>query len=214
VLSFGQGHNQIEVGDMRNRIGISAVVVALTFGGALVAVEPAGAAAVHTVTVTPSTGLSDGQTVTVSGTGFDETPIIYDWAVSQCSAAILAAPTDLNTAINECNQQEPFLFTHADAAGNVSSTLVVHKTITVGVANGAKTVTCGQAPNDCAVLVAQLTGGGILVGAAAPISFGTPTPTLGDCIRDFLGDHHHGIRYRFHRLLVCIFTVLTHHRPD
>ena len=49
--------------------------------------------------------------------------------------------------------------------------------------------------------------------AATPISFGTPTRTLGDCIREFLGDHQHGVRYRFHRLLVCIFTVLTQHRP-
>src|SRR3954447_3696758 len=100
---------------MRKRIGISLVVVAVTLGGALVAVEPAGAAAVHTVTVTPSTRLSDGQTVTVAGTGFDETPAIYDWAVTQCSAAVLAGPITLDTAINDCDGTSfPVAFAHAD----------------------------------------------------------------------------------------------------
>lgn len=69
------------------------------------------------------------------------------------------------------------------------------------------TATCGLAPNDCYVLVGQLTTNGFQ-GAAVPISFGPPVPTLGDCIRTFLGDHQQSLRYRFHRLLVCIFTVL------
>ena len=105
--------------DMRGRIGVALVVVALTLGGSLVASAPAGAAAVHAVTVSPSAGLSDGQTVTVSGTGFDETPAIYDWSVTQCSAAVLSSPIDLNSAINDCDGTSyPVVFTHADPAGN------------------------------------------------------------------------------------------------
>lgn len=197
---------------MRKRVGFSAVIVALTLSGALVAVEPAGAAAVHTVTVTPSTGLTDGQTVTVTGTGFDETPVINDWFVSQCSAAILSLATiDVGAAINDCDQTGGG-FAHADGAGNLSTSLVVHTTFTTGVGAGTGSATCGQAPNDCAVLIAQFTNNGFIA-AATPISFGTPTRTLGDCIRDFLGDHKHSVGYRFHRLLVCIFTVLSHHHP-
>jgi hypothetical protein len=198
---------------MRTRIGIALTVMAVALGGSLVTASPAGAAEVHTVTVTPSTGLADGQTVTVSGTGFDETPLINDWVVSQCSAAILNAPNDVGAAINNCDQSTA-AFAHADAAGNISTSFVVHKQLTTGLGTGTGSFTCGQAPNDCAILIAQLADGPTqFVTAATPISFGTPTRTLGDCIREFLGDHQHGVRYRFHRLLVCIFTVLTHHRP-
>jgi hypothetical protein len=196
---------------MRRRFGIAVVTVALAAAGLVAVAEPA-AAADHTVTVTPSTGLVDGQTVTVRGTGFTETPVIYDWAVTQCSAAILTAPLTLTNAVNECNQQEPFLFAHADAAGNLSSPLVVRTTFTAGLGGGAHTVTCGQAPNDCAVLVAQLTAGGDLVGAAAPVSFGKPVPTLRDCIRTFLADHQHRPLVKLYRLLVCIWTAVANNR--
>jgi Neocarzinostatin family len=202
---------------VRRRIGISAVVVALALGTTFATVTPAGAAAVHTVTVTPSTGLSDGQTVTVTGTGFDETPLLPDgFAIQQCRAAILSVPIDVGVAITNCDQSTGGS-AFADAAGNISTSLVVHTTITTGLGAGTSSFTCGQAPNDCAILIAQFATDGQttqFVAAATPISFGTPTRTLGDCIREFLGDHQHRVGYRFYRLLVCIFTVLTHHRPD
>ena len=53
--------------------------------------DAAPAAAVHAITVTPSTGLSDGQTVTVTGTGFTETPAVNDWSVTECRAGIVDA---------------------------------------------------------------------------------------------------------------------------
>src|SRR4051794_7858595 len=121
---------------MHRRFGIAVVTLTVALGGLTGVAAPAGAADSHTVTVTPSTGLSDGQTVTVKGTGFTETPALYDWYVSQCSAAVLEAPNDINHAVNDCNQQEPFLFTHADAAGNLSSPLVVRKTFTAGLGAG------------------------------------------------------------------------------
>jgi hypothetical protein len=159
---------------MRRRLGIAAVTLSLALAGLIgVATTPAGADATHTVTVTPSSGLSDGQTVTVSGTGFTETPVVNDWSVTQCSAAVLTSPVTLDTAINECNQAQPIVFTHADFAGNVGASLVVHRTFTAGSGAGAHSITCGQAPGDCAVLVSQLTTGGILTSGAAAISFGT-----------------------------------------
>jgi Neocarzinostatin family len=200
---------------MRHRIGISAIVVALALSGALVAVEPAGAAESHVVTVTPSTGLSDGQTVTVSGAGFVETPALNDWAVTQCTAAILSEPITLITAINDCDATtEPAVFAHADAAGNLSTSFVVRKSLTTGIGTGTGTAACGQAPNDCAILVAQFAAGFDFVGAATPISFGSPPRTLKDCFREFRGDHQHRVRYRFRRLLLCISTLRSHHRPD
>jgi hypothetical protein len=199
---------------MRKRVGVALVVAALALGSSLVAGEPAGAAEVHTVTVTPNTGLVDGQVVTVSGTGFDETPAIFDWAVTQCSAAVLSSPIDLNSAINDCDGTSyPAVFTHADPAGNLSASFVVHKTITTGLGAGTGTTTCGQAPNDCAILVAQLTNtpnGGVLIAAAAPISFGPPVKTVAECFRDFRHDHSHGLRYRLRHLFVCVITAVRH----
>lgn len=192
---------------MLRRIGIAFAAAALGLGGTLVAAGPASAADAHVVTVTPSTGLTNGQTVTVSGTGFVETPIINDWSVAQCSAAILSEPITLQNALHDCDvTTQPFVFAHADAAGNLSTPFVVRKSFTT---SSQIAVTCGQAPNDCAILVSQLTGSD-LTGAAAPISFGAPTPTLGDCIRQFLGDHQHSSKYRLHQLVVCVISALRH----
>jgi hypothetical protein len=191
---------------MRRRFGIAVVTLALAAAGLVGATAPAGATAGHAVTVTPSTGLSDGQTVTVSGTGFTETPIVNDWSVAMCRPEILAGAPTIEDAIANCDiTTQPFVFTHADANGNLSTPYTVRKTF---AANGTQ-ITCGQAPNDCAILVAQLTSVGF-VGAAAPISFGQPVPTLKDCIRTFLADHQHRPAVKLHRLLVCIFIALTH----
>lgn len=193
---------------MRSRIGTAVVVAALALGGSVATIEPAAAAGAHTVTVTPSTGLADGQTVTVSGTGFVETPIVNDWSVAMCDPGIIAGIT-LENALQHCDvTTQPFAFTHADAAGNLSTPYAVRKSF--NTSSGA--VTCGQKPSDCVILLAQLTDQGF-VGATASISFGTPTRTLADCIREFLNDHQRGLRFRFYRLLVCVFAVLTQHRP-
>jgi len=211
-------HRSIKVGEEGRPVtcgtvsGDCALLVAsgTTDGEFVGAASPISFFGDHKVTVAPNTGLSDGQTVTVRGTGFVETPALNDWVVTQCSARILEAPNEINHVINECNQQEPAVFAHADAAGNVTSPLVVRKTFTAGLLAGAHTVTCGQAPNDCAVLVVQITTDGNFTGAAAPISFGKPVPTLRDCIHTFLADHEHRPFVKFRRLLVCIFIALTH----
>ena len=163
---------------------------------------------VHTLTVTPSTGLSDGQTVTVNGAGYFETPIA-DWALTMCSPEIVAQPLSIQNAVRVCAVgTEPFTFVPPDNSGNLSAQLTVRKTLST--LNGP--VTCGQAPNDCYVLLAQLTGPFGFQGAAVPISFGKPVPTLADCIRTFLNDHQHRLRVKLFRLLVCIWTAVTH-RP-
>jgi hypothetical protein len=193
---------------MRAHVGIALIVTVLTLGAPLAPIAPAGAADVHVVTVTPSTGLSDGQTVTVSGSGFFEHPVSNEWLVSMCDPAVLAT-IELRVALDHCDiTTPPNVYAQIDEAGNFSVPFPVRRTFPL---IDGTTVTCGKAPNDCAILVAQVTSEGFF-GASAPISFRRQVPTLGDCIREFLGDHGHGPRHRFHRLLVCIFTALTH-RP-
>jgi hypothetical protein len=122
------------------------------------------------VTVEPDTGLVDGQTVTVEGTGFTATPIINDWVVVQCSADILAVPLTLEAALNFCDAVTGFVIVSADENGNLSTPFTVRGSFTT---TGPQpfTVTCGVTPGDCAILVAQITDEGF-VGAGAPITFG------------------------------------------
>jgi hypothetical protein len=195
--------------DMSRRVGVALMVAVLALGGSLVAGEPAGAAEVHTVAVTPNTGLSDGQIVTLTGTGFDETPLVNDWAIAMCEPAILDA-ISLENALDHCDvTTEPFVFTPADEAGNIDTQYAVRRTFVVG----GRTVTCGQSANDCAILVAQISSGGF-VGAAAAISFGTPVKTVGECLHDFFHDHRHRLRFRLRHLLVCVITALHHQRDE
>lgn len=197
---------------MRSRIG-SAVVVAvaaLALAGIAVASTPAGAADGHAVTVTPATGLADGQQVTVAGTGFVETPIVNDWAVSECSNLILSEPLTLDNALHDCDATlQPFTFAHADSAGNLSTPFTVRKNFTN---SSGTSVSCGQGAAACAILVGQLTEGGVFVGAATAISFGPPPPsTVADCFRAFARDHTHSPRVKAVRLLLCVLGVLSKH---
>jgi hypothetical protein len=142
-------------------VAVVAVVLALGFG------SPAGAAG-HAITVTPDSGLADGQTVHVTGTGFTETPAVNDWVATMCSGAILDQPPTLELAVQYCDATEgPYVFTHADSAGNIAFDFIVRKTFQP--TGGEGTVDC--ASSGCAILVAQVTTAGF-TGAAAPISFG------------------------------------------
>ena len=145
--------------------------------GGLGATSTAGAAgsAVHAITVTPSTGLSDGQTVVVSGTGFTEAPAVNDWSVAECRAKILDQAITLNTALDNCDvTSQPFVFVHADSAGNLSTSYTAHATFTL-TTGGVGTVDCTA--TQCALLVAEIINGGQgFVGAAALVTFGGAPP--------------------------------------
>ena len=155
-------------------------------------VAPAGAAA-HAITVTPSTGLSDGQVVTVTGTGFTETPAVNDWSVTECRAGVLDTPLTLSSAVDNCDVlTQPFTFVHADAQGAISTPFTVHRTITVQ--NAA--VDCLQVA--CVVLVAQITTASF-DGAGAPISFGPTPPRPPHCTGAERPGHGHGDRHHCHR---------------
>ncbi len=206
-------HRSIKVGEEGRPVtcgrvsGDCALVVAsgTTTGGFVGAAAPISFLGDHIVKVTPSTGLRDGQTVTVSGTGFVETPVTDAWAVAQCSPAAVVTPLSLQEVVNHCDLNPPYTSVVAGPDGTFSTALTLRKTLSTS----SGPVTCGLAPNDCSVFVGFVTAKGFQ-GASAPISFGNPVPTLRDCIVKFLGDHEHRQWVKFRRLLVCIFIALTH----
>lgn len=173
------------------------LVVALTLGIGLVAgAAPAGAAGWQ-VTVSPSTGLTDGQSVTVTGTGYTEHPLtqfVVDWTIVECNDAVLNSPLDPVLVTTNCDiTTTPFVYVHADAAGNVSGSFPVRASFTTG--NGTA-VDCSQ--TQCALIVAQITDAGF-VGAAAPIAFGSAPPCPGgERPGHGYGDRHHCHHFEGH----------------
>lgn len=75
--------------------------------------------AAATLTVSQTTGLTDGQSVTISGSGF--TPNLGDIAIGQCVEGA-AGPAD-------CNTLGGATFKNADASGNVASFTIVVKEV-------------------------------------------------------------------------------------
>jgi hypothetical protein len=121
------------------------------------------------VTVTPSTDLVDGQTVTVSGRGFVD---LRSVVVLQCAGTIGEQP-DVDTAVFGCDFTTDI--NAVTEAGRFSTTFVVSRTLTL-LEDG--TVDCGTAAEPCRILV----GSGPDTFATAPISFGPPTPqSKADC---------------------------------
>ncbi|MBB5873328.1 hypothetical protein F4553_006762 [Allocatelliglobosispora scoriae] len=73
---------------------------------------PSAAWAAPTLTLSKSTGLADGERITVNGSGF--TPSITQIAIGQCIAEV-AGPTD-------CNLAGGAVFVNADATGRIPPT--------------------------------------------------------------------------------------------
>jgi Neocarzinostatin family len=152
---------------LRLRIGLAAVsaMVAANLLGGQVAQAQEG----PTITVTPSTGLAEGQTVTVSGSGFGDLRVV---AVVQCAGTVGEHP-DVGTAVFGCD----FTTDIQGVAefGGFSTTFVVSRQLTL---LEGQTVDCRTASEPCRILV----GSGPDTFATAPISFGPPTPpSRADC---------------------------------
>ena len=114
-------------------------------------------AAVAAITVVPSTDLVSGQTVDITGTGFAS----GDLAVAQCRAAPTGPEScDLRTV----------KFISPNAAGEVSTTLVVSRTLLVGGA----VVQCEDAVGTCTLIVTNIDSSGI--DASAPLGFNPDLP--------------------------------------
>ena len=132
---------------------------ALIAGSVLITVPRAGADG-PSITVTPATGLVDGQTVTVSGAGFDfGVPNLV--AIGEC-AAIVEPPTQ-----NDCELST--VSTYGASTDGFVETYAVHRHIT----------TSNEGDIDCAIPNSCVIGGEDAFPvefAETPILFGTAPP--------------------------------------
>jgi|HubBroStandDraft_4_1064222.scaffolds.fasta_scaffold105656_1 hypothetical protein len=137
---------------------VSAVVA-----GSLVVAVPSASAGGPSITVTPSTGLIDGQTVTVSGTGFT-VPIPHLLGIGEC--ANVASP-----GFNDCDQTKVNLF--IPSTEDFVETYTVARFITT-VNQGA--LDCAL-PTACSLAVEAFTTQTFQV-AVAPIAFTATVPNF------------------------------------
>lgn len=110
-----------------------------TTTSAAAATSTTAAAPAQSMTITPATGLTDGQTVQIAGTGF--TKAGETLGVTEC------ADKGTQTGAGDCDLRNLKVPVTADASGNVSTSYVVHKTF------GANNIVC-SATQKCLLSVA------------------------------------------------------------
>jgi Neocarzinostatin family len=101
----------------------------------------APAAATRTVSVSPHTGLSDGDVVTVTGRGFSPSAF-----VGMCQGIVAGPP-----GLEDCSGG-PIAVSEVDANGGFSNQLTVSRLIVI---NGAQTVDCAAPGAACMILAAE-----------------------------------------------------------
>ena len=181
----------------------TAVVLATLFmpQGARAQEEP-------TIAVAPSTGLGDGDTVTVTGGPF---PPLVGAVVAQCVEPVVL--TDVSSVVSHCQFVAAASF---DAEGNLlPTTITVHEVITQqgGPSPAGQTFDCTVSDCSVAVVGFLLSDQTTLVGDTAAISFGPDVPTRkADCLnggwRDFANDEGQP----FTNPGRCVSYVVTHGR--
>lgn len=188
------------------RVGLSVLVGVL---GAVVVPATAQAQEAPTLTVTPSTGLNDGEVVSVSGTGFGGLLAV---GPLQCPSQF-AGRTEFT--ISEVFDSCAFLATPSnrltvDAAGRVAGSVPVQEVFTPYL--GGPSYDC-TVRNDCVFVVAGLVLGGPsgLRGATATITFGPNVPqSKADCKasgwRSFANDQGRPFRNQGQ----CVRFVVSH----
>jgi hypothetical protein len=160
------------------------------------------------ISATPHRRLHDGQVVQVTGHGFTAVPVVNDWFLSMCKATILRGPLTLTRAVSECDvTTPPFVFTHADAKGDIHAQYAVRRTFSTGTG----THTCGPGRHHrCALLVAQFTNRDF-VGDAARLVFAPPVPTRdADCRHGGWRKHANAHGRRFVSKQACLRYVERH----
>ena len=175
----------------------------------LVVFMPPGAQAQEgrSITVTPNTGLDDGQAVTVAGSGFD--PDAGRWAGTVCLAEILnllPSPTQINSLCGATSVVQPT----PNATGAFSTTMVVHQ-VQPNFTGG--TIDCRL--SGCVVLFIDLSRDVLALSgwAEAEITFGSPTPlSKADCKnggwRNLANDQGRSFRNQGQ----CVSYVVAHRR--
>jgi hypothetical protein len=153
------------------------------------------------VTVTPTSGLLDGQTVAVAGSGFTPNfPVL----VTQCSSAA-AGVTDLVQLGYLCASP-----TNADVGvdGTFTFDLQVHREF---AAVWGPVITCGVEAGDCVVAVLQGATGDRV---DTPITFAPPTPSsVADCLHGGWRERADAAGRPFPTLGACLRFVAEHRSP-
>jgi hypothetical protein len=164
----------------------------------------AGAQGAPTINVTPSAGLIDGQTVTVTGTGFDTTAEF--WAGSVCAAEVLAFLPSSPSQLDALCGADSYVRLTRNATGRFSTTMTVYEvqpTFTGGP------VDCEQ--SSCIILFVGV--GPSLTWASIPIAFGSPTPQVkADCKPGGWHNYANDQGQPFRNQGQCVSFVVTH-RP-
>jgi hypothetical protein len=111
--------NNPEEFDVRRRVTLLSRVLAAVAAILVVLVTAPPSFAAPTLTISATTGLSDGQTVTISGAGFAAN--LKGIAIGQCVEGY--------TGPGDCNLAGGAKFRDADASGNVASFTVVVKEV-------------------------------------------------------------------------------------
>jgi hypothetical protein len=150
------------------RVGLLVLAVVL---GAVAVPATAQAQDAPTLTVTPNTGLEEGEVVSLSGTGFGGLSAVQ---ALECPSQF-AGRTEFTIleVLNSCEFLGTPVAITIDAAGNLTGSALVREVFTPF---SFPSYDC-TVRNDCVVLVAGLGGPSELLGATAPITFGPNTPT-------------------------------------
>ena len=163
---------------MHRRLVTFLVAAAALLGATVLVPGAAHSQEVPSVTVTPSTGLVDGQHVTVVADGFPEPTL---------AAAILQCPADLDFSdfigdFVRCGLGGPEPVWLGNGVPVDFTVFTTQSTVAVflGVP-GPETLVCGSEPADC-LIVAFTATRALLTTGSTPISFGPPVPTTkGQC---------------------------------
>ncbi len=159
--TIGSGTCGTSATDANCLIAIGTTAEVLVASAPITFAIPASTPAGPSITVTPSTGLTNGQTVTITGSGFTAGDSLY--AVECLATATSAAG---------CNTTAPTPIT-AKSDGTLPSTTFTVKTGTIGSG------TCGTSASDltaCVISVSNATAGDA---AHAPITFAAlASPTI------------------------------------
>ena len=167
-----------------SRRRLSRAALALTLAAAAVVASGVGpaaaAAATSTVTVDPSTGLRDGDTVSVTVSDAD----FANHSLLQCDAAWLTAASNTYPdpwgVLYHCTPEADLVRFTAEPGTTTTVEMAVRESFTPPFSAG-NPVTCGDAPGDCLIVDIDHVLGQFPAGAGgyAPISIeGTPTLTL------------------------------------
>jgi hypothetical protein len=135
-----------------------ALAVAVLAAGGVGLAEPTGAQ-VPPIVVEPSTGLVDGQEVTVTVNG----PQLF---VTICDAEVGENPT-LDDAVRHCGQE-------ATVVGDERPAQLAYVVRSSFTAFGGRVVDCGVEPGDCVISAAGLAASGFV---STPITIGPPVLT-------------------------------------